>query len=358
MMSASAGSASGGGRNVVFVGQVPETATEADLRALFGTYGGVVSVRLERRSDRKPFAHVQFECEENATGSVVLDGTVIKGFEESGPIRVGLVKSHKTETGSPIMIKCRFGVRLVDKATKIPVAVVLVGPQWPSNVGAVARLCNVFNIASPLIIVKPECDIHETEAQLAATHGQWYLDNALVCNALSEVRTHCGLLAAFSARKSKRRISSCATVADFTRNIALPLIQSPQNCTAPVALIFGRESDGLTKQELSDCDLIVTIPIQSPNPVLNLSHAVSIALYEVERNMHSEQCTTSTSNAAPPEQVNNTVALWSSLTTCDPRPNPSRAALHNILLRAAPSSEEMRAIMDALHALQAKSSKE
>jgi len=48
-----------------------------------------------------------------------------------------------------------------------------------------------------------------------------------------------------------------------------------------LALVFGRESSGLTNQEIGRCDLLVTIPASHLYNVLNLSIAVSIILYEI-----------------------------------------------------------------------------
>jgi len=50
---------------------------------------------------------------------------------------------------------------------------------------------------------------------------------------------------------------------------------------ATVALVFGRESDGLVNEELVKCDFTVTIPTASEYSSLNLSHAVAVLLYQL-----------------------------------------------------------------------------
>ncbi len=52
---------------------------------------------------------------------------------------------------------------------------------------------------------------------------------------------------------------------------------------AEVALVFGRESVGLTREELRYCDILSTIETGSEYNVLNLSHAVSLYLYILTR---------------------------------------------------------------------------
>ena len=49
------------------------------------------------------------------------------------------------------------------------------------------------------------------------------------------------------------------------------------------ALVFGRENYGLYKEELALCETTVTISTNPEYPILNLSHAVGIVLYEIKR---------------------------------------------------------------------------
>ena len=46
------------------------------------------------------------------------------------------------------------------------------------------------------------------------------------------------------------------------------------------AFIVGNESHGIREEILSQCDLIVYIPIPGPTRSLNVSHAASVALFE------------------------------------------------------------------------------
>ena len=48
------------------------------------------------------------------------------------------------------------------------------------------------------------------------------------------------------------------------------------NVGGRVALVFGPEGRGLLNEELSECDLLVTIPTWEGYPILNLSHAVTV----------------------------------------------------------------------------------
>jgi tRNA/rRNA methyltransferase len=48
-----------------------------------------------------------------------------------------------------------------------------------------------------------------------------------------------------------------------------------------ISLVFGREDRGLANEELEMCDIIVNIPTSPDYPSMNLSHAVSVVLYEL-----------------------------------------------------------------------------
>jgi TrmH family RNA methyltransferase len=50
-----------------------------------------------------------------------------------------------------------------------------------------------------------------------------------------------------------------------------------------VALMFGTERTGLTREELDRCDAVVVVPTEERFPSLNLSHAVAIVGYELAR---------------------------------------------------------------------------
>ena len=60
--------------------------------------------------------------------------------------------------------------------------------------------------------------------------------------------------------------------------------QLPEN----VAFIVGSESHGLSNEFLSQCDMVVYIPVPGPTRSLNVSHAAAVALFEWQRQMRSK----------------------------------------------------------------------
>ncbi len=55
-----------------------------------------------------------------------------------------------------------------------------------------------------------------------------------------------------------------------------------------VALLFGTERTGLTREELDRCDAVVAVPTEDRMPSLNLSHAVACLGYELGRPERAE----------------------------------------------------------------------
>ncbi|ACL23179.1 RNA methyltransferase [Chloroflexus aggregans] len=51
----------------------------------------------------------------------------------------------------------------------------------------------------------------------------------------------------------------------------------------PVALLFGPEDNGLSREELSRCHEIIGLPINPAYPTLNLAQAVLLILYELQQ---------------------------------------------------------------------------
>ena len=151
--------------------------------------------------------------------------------------------------------------------------VVLVEPSLPENIGAVARAMNNFGIPN-LRLVNP-CDLQNPAAQRTAAHSQSILQNALRFQSLQNAVSQSHFVIGATARPRNR----------FASPVPLPslpakLPSTPQN----IALVFGRESSGLTNRELSCCHLLLTIPTNTQNPSLNLAQAVALTLYELSRN--------------------------------------------------------------------------
>lgn len=153
------------------------------------------------------------------------------------------------------------------------VSVTLVEPKYPVNVGHVARLLQNFGVKK-LYLVKPKVDI--SAAAVYASHASSLLDRAVVTT-LEKVRKENDLLVATTAVRASKK-------SNVIRRIVGPdrigrMLQSSRSSS----LVFGRDTTGLTNEEIRLCDVTTTIETASSYRALNIGHAVAILLYLASR---------------------------------------------------------------------------
>ncbi len=154
--------------------------------------------------------------------------------------------------------------------------IILVEPNGPLNVGSVARLCSNFEVKE-LRIVSPKCDIFSLEAKKMAVKGQIYLDNCKIFDNLKDALSDCDLVLASCGRIDvSKNLFFGSSEEIFSWILSFKKINN-------LAIVFGREDRGLTNNELLLANKTFNIPTSKTNPSLNLSHAVSIVLYELNR---------------------------------------------------------------------------
>ena len=178
--------------------------------------------------------------------------------------------------------------------------VVLVEPSGPLNVGSIARLCANFEV-DELRIVSPKCDIFSLEAKKMALKGKKFIDKCKIFNNLHLAISDCDLVLASSGRNDINKDSFFESP-DEISNWVLSF-----NNINNLAILFGREDRGLSNNELLLSHKTFNIPTSKDYPSLNLSHAVSIILYEL--NKSSKKCSNDESqvfNLASSEQINDT----------------------------------------------------
>ncbi|EQB74003.1 MAG: hypothetical protein AMDU4_FER2C00034G0012 [Ferroplasma sp. Type II] len=161
------------------------------------------------------------------------------------------------------------------------ISVVLVEPKYQGNIGAVARSMANSGISDLRIVKTPV----ETEAMYRSMHGRYILENAKTFNTLKEAVKDFEIIAGTSdISKSGEKFRRVPTgPEDFWTNNGLK--------GKKVALVFGREDNGLNYEELGLCNFFIKIIGNPEYPVYNLSHAVAIILYEMIKYNYSGNAT-------------------------------------------------------------------
>ena len=158
--------------------------------------------------------------------------------------------------------------------------VVLVEPMYDGNVGSVARAMKNFGFKD-LVMINP-CRIDDFGMAMAV-HAKDILAGARVVKNLSDAVEDADLVVGTTGKRpinEQRHLRLHLRVPYLTpRDLGEKL--KGKNCA--VALLLGREDCGLTNEELEQCDLVVSIPTSDSYPVMNLSHAATVLLYELSQ---------------------------------------------------------------------------
>jgi len=154
--------------------------------------------------------------------------------------------------------------------------VVLVRPKEDGNVGAVARLARNFG-ADRLVLVAARAKVG-TVARRRAMAGLPLLQAA------TRVRTFDQGIREADFVIGTTDLSTGRSNAYLRRSVSPERLgEMVRTLEGRVAIVFGPEDNGLSREELLRCDLIVHIPARREFPTLNLSHAAAIVLYAVHR---------------------------------------------------------------------------
>lgn len=153
------------------------------------------------------------------------------------------------------------------------ITIVLVEPQSPGNIGMACRAMKNMGLTQ-LRIVNGSDRFHP-EALKFAVAARDLLESAVIFPDLASAIADCTLTVGTTRRHGKYRqeILSPPEVAYRLRE------QVSANCRA--ALVFGREDNGLTTEELSLCRWHATIPSSNEYGSLNLAQSVLLFCYEL-----------------------------------------------------------------------------
>jgi tRNA/rRNA methyltransferase len=154
--------------------------------------------------------------------------------------------------------------------------VVLVRPKEDGNVGAVARLAKNFG-AERMVLVAPRARIGP-EARRRSMAGLSILRTAGRAPDFPKAVRDADLVVGTTD------LSTGRSTAYLRRSVSPERLgEILRTLEGRVALVFGPEDNGLSREELARCDLLVHVPARREFPTLNLSHAVGIVLYAVHR---------------------------------------------------------------------------
>jgi len=148
---------------------------------------------------------------------------------------------------------------------------ILVNPATPGNVGSSVRALKTMGFNS-LRLVNP-CDYLSGDARKMAYGSHDLLESSVVFETLSDATNDIDLSIATTSKK--RTIWNDY----FTPEACKDLVKKKGKTISSLAIVFGREENGLLEEEMELCDIRSIIPMADSYPSLNLAQSVMIYAY-------------------------------------------------------------------------------
>lgn len=156
----------------------------------------------------------------------------------------------------------------------MPLHVVLISPRNPLNIGAAARAMSNFGFTDLRLVNPYRSAVDEARSGLNAG------------DILRKAREYVSLEEAVSG--AVLVVGASGTAA---RELKTPVYRLEQGAApmreamavSSVALVFGSEKHGLSREEISHCHHLVHIPTRRAHDSMNLGQAVAVCLYELVR---------------------------------------------------------------------------
>ena len=220
------------------------------------------------------------------------------------------------------------------------IRVILVGPKNEGNVGAVARAMKNFG-AAELVLVQP-CRLG-VEARKRAMHAVDLLRSARTVPSFAAAARGADLLVGTSGIDTLSE-KHFARIAVGPKEMAARAARMK----GTLALAFGPEDFGLSEEDIARCDLLVKIPAVDAYPILNLSHAASIVLYEL-RAANAPRKATRPASGLEKEKLHEALARLLEATDYPPHKRArTKVMFRRLVGRAVPSKWEFHALMGVL----------
>lgn len=153
------------------------------------------------------------------------------------------------------------------------IRIVLVEPSHPGNIGGAARAMKTMGLSS-LAVVNPK-RFPDPQADWRAAGALDIVEQAQIYDSINAAAADSVLVAGTSARA--RHIPwPMMTSAQFAEFVHTKF--KPNDC---ISVLFGREDNGLTNDELNLCNKHIRIPSNDQYGSLNLAMSVQIIAYDL-----------------------------------------------------------------------------
>src|SRR5512141_696754 len=212
---------------------------------------------------------------------------VLASFRRHQQFPLGVIPNRRLFRSS-VLLLAATSFELVTESRLSKVKVVLYEPQDPINIGATIRAMKNMGVHQ-LRLVRPVA--YDKYRLIGVAHDTHELIEAVEhYDDLESAVADCVRIAGFTARRraaKRQRVTASESATD--------LLSFADH--GNVAVLFGREDNGLPNEALDLAHVVVTIPTTN-HASLNLAQAVLIALYELH-----VQAADATREVPPPRHI-------------------------------------------------------
>jgi tRNA/rRNA methyltransferase len=191
--------------------------------------------------------------------------------------------------------------------------VAIVEPEFGLNLGYLARSMANFGMQRLIVVTPKRLDRNRLdEAKLFASHGKRLIEKIEIVSSMEKLRKQFRLLIGTTAIEGTRR-------ANLTRKTlgveecASRLKDRILACSSAACIVFGRDTTGMTNEELKSCDYTMTIRASNEYNTLNVSHAAAIILFVFSRSLEENKKRTVSTTASTRRERERAVLLFQQL---------------------------------------------
>jgi tRNA/rRNA methyltransferase len=183
-------------------------------------------------------------------------------------------------------------------------SVAIVEPEFAQNVGYLGRTMANFGLGDLLIVSANErkfgSRINKDEASKFASHGDYIIEEIKWISGMDALRARYKILVGTTAIRGKRKSNITRKTLELEKAVPTimkvlasmnPLRSSRSSIVTQKTLcfVFGRDTTGLTNEELRKCDYNVSIVTGTKYNTLNISHAAAIIFYSFQTYLKEHQ---------------------------------------------------------------------
>ncbi|MDG6994832.1 MAG: hypothetical protein JRN52_02820 [Nitrososphaerota archaeon] len=226
----------------------------------------------------------------------------------------------------------------------------VVEPEFALNLGYVARCMANFGLEKLYVVSPDKLDKkYLEEASVFASHGSEIIENLRTVKSLSAIRRGSTILIGTTAIQARRRSNLARRTLSLEECASRVTRSLSSGGIAKACLVLGRDTTGLTNEELKSCDYNVTIRTDSDYNTLNISHAMAIILYEFARQLKQFQKVDAPVESAGRAERERTIRLFEELAAKSDfqrfKSNLLRQTLIRLLGRSDPTLRETYLLM-------------